>query len=91
MSFVGKIMWYITNVGPDMEIKARQLTIHMSHHGPEHWKSLGCLIEYLKGKQKKGNTVRNTKVLNALCSVNPTMLKTKKLERVLEVQVLNLE
>ena len=43
-------MWYTTNVGPDMENAARELAVHMSHPGTEHWKALGRLIEYLKGK-----------------------------------------
>ena len=33
MSFVGKIMWYNTKVGPEMENKARKLSVQMSHPG----------------------------------------------------------
>ena len=43
-------MWYTTKVGPDMENAARELTVHMSHPGPDHWKALGSLIGYIKGK-----------------------------------------
>ena len=36
-SFMGKFMWYATKVGPDVENEARELTVHMSNSGPEHW------------------------------------------------------
>ena len=43
-------MWYTTKVRPGLENVARELAMHMSHPGTEHWKALGCLIGYLKGK-----------------------------------------
>ena len=56
-------MRYTTNVVPDMANVARELAVHMSHHGMEHWKALGRLIGYLKGKCKKGIIIRKPKVL----------------------------
>ena len=56
-------MRYTTNVVPDMANVARELAVHMSHHGMEHWKVLGRLIGYLKGKCKKGIIIRKPKVL----------------------------
>ena len=38
----------------------------MSHPGPEHWKKLGHLIGYLKGKETEGIVIRNPKVLKAV-------------------------
>ena len=35
-SFVGKLMWYMTKVGPDVANTAMELVVHMSHPGPEH-------------------------------------------------------
>ena len=32
-SFVGQLMWYTTNVGPDMANAARELVTQMSHLG----------------------------------------------------------
>ena len=46
-------MWYTTNVGPAVANAARELAVQMSHPGPEHWKALGNLIGYLKGKETK--------------------------------------
>ena len=50
ITFVGQIMCYITKMVPDVENVAMELTVHMSHPGPEHWKALGHFIGYLKGK-----------------------------------------
>ena len=52
-SFVGQIMWHTTKVELDVANVARELSVHMSHPGPEHWKTLGRLIGYLKGKETK--------------------------------------
>ena len=43
----------------------------MSHPRTEHWKVLGRLIGYLKGKNTKGIIVRNTKVLKAVMFYDP--------------------
>ena len=52
--------------------EARELVVHMSHPVPEHWKVLGQLIGYLKGKDTKGIIVINPKGLKAvmLCDSN---------------------
>ena len=65
-SLVGQLMWYITRVVPDVENSSRQLAVHMSHTGTEHWNALGSLIVYLKGKQKKGIFIRRPKGLKAV-------------------------
>ena len=33
-SFVGQLMWYTTNVVPDVANTERDLAVHMSHTGP---------------------------------------------------------
>ena len=45
---------------------ARELDVHMSHSGTEHWKEMGHLIGYLKGKEMKGIIVRKPKVLKVI-------------------------
>ena len=62
MSSVGQLMWYTTKVGLDVENAARELAVHMSHPVPEHWKALGRLIGYVKGKETKGIFIRNPNV-----------------------------
>ena len=54
-------MWYPTKVGPDVKNAGKDLAVHMSHPGPDNWKALGRLIDYLKGKETKGIIIRNPK------------------------------
>ena len=65
-------MWYTTKVGPDAANAARELAVHMSNSGPEHWKLLGCLIGYLKGKETKGTIIIKPKVMKSVmfCYLN---------------------
>ena len=46
-----------------MSNAARELAVHMSHPGTEHWKSLGRMLGYLKGKNTKVIIIINPKVL----------------------------
>ena len=45
---------------------AMELAVHTIHTGTEHWKSLGRLIGYLKGKETKCIIIRKPKVLKAV-------------------------
>ena len=47
---MGQLMLYNTKVEPDVANTARELEVHMSHTLIEHWKELGRLIGYIKGK-----------------------------------------
>ena len=69
---MGQLMWYKTKVVPSVLNDARELVVHISHPGLEHWKSLGRLIGYLKGKDKKGIFNRNPKVIKTVmfCDFN---------------------
>ena len=49
-SFVGQLMSYSNKIGPDVVKAERDLAMQMIHPGTEHWKALGLLIGYLKGK-----------------------------------------
>ena len=54
----------------------------MNHPGPEHWKALGCLIGYIKGKKIKGIIIRNPKVLKGVIFMIPIMPQIRRQERV---------
>ena len=71
-------MWYTTKVVTDVANVARELAVHMIHPGPEHWKKLGHLIGYLKGKYTKGIIVRNPKILKAVIFCNSNYAKDKE-------------
>ena len=53
ISLLGQLMWSTNKVLPDVANAARELVVHMSHPGPEHWKVLVRLIGYLKGGKFK--------------------------------------
>ena len=60
---------------------ARELGVQMNYPEPEHWKALGRLIGYLKGKRIIGITVINTKVIKEVmfCDSNyATNMETGK-------------
>ena len=39
-----------TKVVPSVVNVEREVVVHIIHTGPKHWKALGRLIGYLKGK-----------------------------------------
>ena len=61
--FLGHIMWYNMKVRTGVSKAARELDVHMSHTWPDNWNSLGSLIGYLNGKDRKGITTRKPKVI----------------------------
>ena len=84
-SFVVHLMWYTTNLGPVVENTARDLSVHMSHPGPEHWKALGRLIGYLKGKRQKAYSSESLRFLKPLFFVIVIIPWIRIQERVSEV------
>ena len=68
-------MWYTTEVGPYVSKTARELDVHMSHHGTEHWKALGNFIGYIKCNNTKGIIIRYPKVIKMVmfCNSNYAM------------------
>ena len=61
-----------------MTKSARELDIHMSNTWPKQWKTLGSLIRYLKGKDMKGITIRNPKVIKAVMFYDSKMHHVKQ-------------
>ena len=49
-----------------MDNAVRDLGVHMNHPGMTHWKALGRLIGYPKGKDTKFIILRKPKVLKAI-------------------------
>ena len=56
-SIVGKLLYYMTKVAPEMANACRELSSHMSNPGPLHWKSIERIVGYLKYKDGKGLTL----------------------------------
>ena len=69
---------------------ARELDVHMSHTGPEHWKALGRLIGYLKGKNTKVIIVRKPKVIKAVMFCGSNYARNKETRNIVRVVVTTL-
>ncbi len=53
-SILGKIMFYVTKIGPECGFACGQLARHMHNPGNEHWMAMERMVGYLiwKGKHK---------------------------------------
>ena len=70
-SFVGKLMFYATKVGPKIVNATRELATHMSCPGDAHWKAIGHLVGYIKGTVGKPSMIlRKPKELRTVSFVD---------------------
>ena len=74
-------------MGHDVENTARELVVHMSDPGPEHWKSLGHFIGYLKSKETKGIVIRKPKVLKYVMFFYSNYATYKEARKVVRILV----
>ena len=65
-SLVGNILFYVVKIGPDCGNASRDLERHMSNPGEEHWKSMGQIVGYLKGKELHRHVMCNPESLTAV-------------------------
>ena len=72
-----QLMCYATKVVTDVSNTAREFAVYMSHPGPEHWKSLGRLVCYLKCKDTKGIFIRMPMVLKYVMSCDSSYATDK--------------
>ena len=57
-SIVGKLLYFMTKVAPELANACRELSSHMANPGPEHWKAIERIAGYLKGRKVKSLTFR---------------------------------
>jgi Reverse transcriptase (RNA-dependent DNA polymerase)/Zinc knuckle len=74
-SLVGKIMYLMTKLAPDLANPARELAQHLSNPGEQHWKALERLIGYVKAKKFDGLVYRKPKELRAISFVDSDYAK----------------
>jgi hypothetical protein len=74
-SLVGKIMYLMTKLAPDLANPARELAQHLSNPGEEHWKSLERMVGYIKAKHYEGLIYRKPKELRAISFVDSDYAK----------------
>ena len=65
-SMVGKVMYLMTKLAPDLANPARELAQHLSNPGEEHWKALERLVGYIKARYYDGLTYRSPKELRPI-------------------------
>ena len=67
-SLTGKILYYMTKVGPELANAARDLSSHMDCPGEEHWKALERCVGYLTSlnEEDRALTLRRPKELRSI-------------------------
>ena len=65
-SLVGKLLFYIVKVAPDCANVGRDLARHMANPGTGHWKAMGRMAGYLKGKNLHGHMMKAPKNLSVV-------------------------
>ena len=65
-SLIGKLLYYMTKVAPEMSNACRELSTYMDSPGPDHWKSVKRAVGYIKGRIGKGLRFRPPKNLNLM-------------------------
>ena len=57
-SIMGKVLYYVNKMDMTCANAARELSQHLSSPDQEHWKALGKIVGYLKGRIGKGTAYR---------------------------------
>ena len=66
-SIVGKILYQMTKIAPDLSNAARELSAHLASPGKEHWKALERCVGYMANKAFEGLKFRKP---NKLISIS---------------------
>ena len=74
-SMVGKVMYLMTKLAPDLANPARELAQHLSNPGKEHWKALERLVGHIKARYYDGLTYRSPKELRPISFVDSDYAK----------------
>ena len=80
-SFLGRLMYYVTKIGPDCANAVRELSQYMSNPGTEHWKQMTRVIGYLKGKEKHTLVFRKPERLQLLSYVDSNFATNPDMRR----------
>jgi hypothetical protein len=77
-SIVGKIIYYMTKIGPDLSNAVRDLSAHLSNPGEEHWKSLERCVGYLSDHEDRGLILKRPKSLQCISYTDSDYAKDEK-------------
>ena len=65
-SILGKIMFYMTKIGPECSFAVGQLARHMHNPGETHWEAMKRTVGYLRGKKSHEVTIRRPKEMRVI-------------------------
>ena len=80
-SFVGKLLFAMKKTYPELANLVRELAMHMDTPGPEHWKSIGRMIGYLRHEAVHGlqfNIPKDMAIVGCVDSDFATNKETRK-------------
>jgi hypothetical protein len=65
-SIVGKLMYYMCKIAPELSNAVRELASHMTNPGLPHWKALERCVGYLTSSDYEGLTYRRPRELRSI-------------------------
>jgi hypothetical protein len=65
-SIVGKIMYYTTNIAPELSNAVREVAGHLSHPNEEHWTALKSCAGYIQHEHHSGLAFRRPRELRSI-------------------------
>lgn len=74
-SIVGKLMYYMTKIAPEICNAVRELSSHMTNPGEEAWKFLERCVGYISGRKYEGLTFRAPRELTSISDCDSNYAK----------------
>ena len=65
-SIMGKVLYYVNKMDMTCANAARELSQHLSNPNQDHWKALGKIVGYIKGRINRGKVMRRPKELRVV-------------------------
>ena len=62
-SILGKLMFYVSKIGPECSFVCGQLARQMHNPGKQHWEAMDRMIRYLRSKKKHEPVIKRPKCL----------------------------
>jgi hypothetical protein len=74
-SIVGKLMYYMCKIAPEICNAVRELSSHMTNPGTEHWKALERCVGYVCAENHEGLTLRRPRELRSISDCDSNYAK----------------
>jgi hypothetical protein len=77
-SIVGKLIYYMTKIRPDLSNAVRDLSAHLTNPGKEHWKALDRCVGYVKTTKLEGIYLKRPRSLQSISYTDADYAKDEK-------------